>query len=142
MQYLTDGTLQSLRLCNGVNLIYVKQLDGLNFQDEAVWFDWAARQGLDRQRVIDLYRSLKGWEFIFLAANQDAIASASDLDAATAEADQARAAVRAVEAAERARSIAHAFVARVIGDRPRGRGGPRLGPPCARRRPRSRPPSA
>jgi protein dithiol oxidoreductase (disulfide-forming) len=33
------------------------QLDGLDFRDDAVWFDWAARQGLDRQRVIDLYRS-------------------------------------------------------------------------------------
>ena len=33
------------------------QLDGLDFQDDAVWFDWAARQGLDRQRVVALYRS-------------------------------------------------------------------------------------
>jgi thiol:disulfide interchange protein DsbA len=44
------------------------QLDGLDFSDETVWFDWAARQGLDRQRVVDAWRSPEAQRQVALAA--------------------------------------------------------------------------
>jgi hypothetical protein len=47
---------------------------------------------------------------------------------------------KAVEAADSATSQAQALVTRLIAGRPRGTAGPRPGPPCARRPPRSRPP--
>lgn len=33
------------------------QLEQLDFADDQVLFDWAARQGIDRQRFVDAYRS-------------------------------------------------------------------------------------
>lgn len=45
------------------------QLDGLDFKDDAVWFDWAARQGLDRQRVVELYRSPEAQRQVALASD-------------------------------------------------------------------------
>lgn len=41
--------------------------DGLDFQDEAVWFDWASRQGLDRRRVAELHRSPEAKRQVALA---------------------------------------------------------------------------
>jgi protein dithiol oxidoreductase (disulfide-forming) len=46
---------ESTRLSDAV--YEATQLDGLDFRDDGVWFDWAARHGLDRQRVAELYRS-------------------------------------------------------------------------------------
>jgi len=43
------------RLADGV--FEAVQLEQLDFGNEQVLFDWAARQGLDRQRFIDAYRS-------------------------------------------------------------------------------------
>jgi len=43
------------RLADGV--FEAIQLEQLDFGNEQVLFDWAARQGLDRQRFIDAYRS-------------------------------------------------------------------------------------
>jgi protein dithiol oxidoreductase (disulfide-forming) len=45
-----------------------KQLDGLDFRDDAAWFDWAARHGLDRQRVVELYRSPEAQRQVKLAS--------------------------------------------------------------------------
>jgi protein dithiol oxidoreductase (disulfide-forming) len=44
------------------------QIGDLDLQDEAAWFDWAASQGLDRQRVIDTWRSPEAQRQVALAA--------------------------------------------------------------------------
>ena len=55
VHYVLESLGESARLADAV--FDAVQIGELDFQDEAVWFDWAARQGLDRQRVIDAWRS-------------------------------------------------------------------------------------
>jgi thiol:disulfide interchange protein DsbA len=66
IHYVLEALGESSRLSGAV--FEAVQLDGLNFQDEAVWFDWAARQGLDRQRVMELYRSPEAQRQVALAS--------------------------------------------------------------------------
>jgi thiol:disulfide interchange protein DsbA len=55
IHFVLEAMGETARLSGAV--FEATQLDGLDFKDDAVWFDWAARQGLERQRVVELYRS-------------------------------------------------------------------------------------
>jgi thiol:disulfide interchange protein DsbA len=66
IHYVLEAMGESSRLSGAV--FEAVQLDGLDFQNEAVWLDWAARQGLDRQRVAELYRSPEAQRHVTLAS--------------------------------------------------------------------------
>lgn len=55
MHFALDALGEQRRLADAV--FEATQLDGLDLNDEAVMLDWAARQGLDRQRFAAAYRS-------------------------------------------------------------------------------------
>jgi protein dithiol oxidoreductase (disulfide-forming) len=55
VHYVLESLGESARLAYAV--FEAVQIGDLDIQDETAWFDWAARQGLDRQRVIDAWRS-------------------------------------------------------------------------------------
>jgi len=66
IHYVLEALGESPRLSGAV--FEAVQLDGLDLQNEVVWFDWAARQGLDRERVMALYRSPEAQRQVALAA--------------------------------------------------------------------------
>lgn len=66
IQFVLVAMGEATRLSDAV--FEATQLDGLDFKDDAVWFDWAARQGLDRQRVVELYRSPEAQRQVELAS--------------------------------------------------------------------------
>ncbi len=66
IHFVLESMGESARLSAAV--FEATQLDGLDFQDDAAWFDWAARHGLDRQRVVALYRSPEAERHVKLAS--------------------------------------------------------------------------
>ena len=66
MHYVLESLGETRRLADKV--FESVQLGELDLQDEAAWFAWAARQGLDRQRVIDAWRSPEAQRQVTLAA--------------------------------------------------------------------------
>jgi thiol:disulfide interchange protein DsbA len=66
IHFVLEALGETARLSDAV--FEATQLDGLDFRDDAVWFDWAARQGLDRQRVFELYRSPEAERQVKLAS--------------------------------------------------------------------------
>jgi len=55
MHFTLEAMGERARLADA--LFEATQLEGLDLNDEAAMVDWAARQGLDRQRFVEAYRS-------------------------------------------------------------------------------------
>lgn len=66
MHFVLEALGASERLSG--SLFEAVQLDGLDLQDEAAWFAWAAAQGLDRARVAELHRSAQAQRYVALSA--------------------------------------------------------------------------
>jgi thiol:disulfide interchange protein DsbA len=65
IHFVLEAMGETARLSGAV--FEATQLDGLDFKDDAVWFEWAASHGLDRQRVVELYRSPEAQRQVALA---------------------------------------------------------------------------
>jgi thiol:disulfide interchange protein DsbA len=66
IHFVLESMGESARLSAAV--FEAAQLDGFDFKEDAAWFDWAARHGLDRQRVVALYRSPEADRHVKLAS--------------------------------------------------------------------------
>ena len=66
IQYVLDTMNESTRLSGA--MFEAVQLDGLDLQNASAWLDWAAGQGLDRQRATALYHSPQADRSVLLAS--------------------------------------------------------------------------